>query len=248
MITIILPAYNEEKSLPQLISQIRILAESQLTEKIVILVVDDGSTDRTAECVNNLVGNDILLVQHQGNKGLGQAIKTGFNEALRSFPDTRLIVTMDSDNTHPPSLLLPMVKAIEAGSDVVIASRYRRGARVVGLSWDRKVMSLGMSWMFRLILPIRGVRDYSCGYRVYKSQFIQEGIIRWGDQFVSQTGFSCMVEILLKLNQLHAIFYEVPLILRYDLKQGRSKMNVRVTIQKTIKLLYQERMRLLLNK
>ena len=248
MISIILPAYNEEQSLPLVIEQIRIQAEKSLVEGIKIIVVDDGSTDRTAECVQDLSGNDLLLVQHQANRGLGEAIKTGFTEALHLSPKARVIVTMDSDNTHPPGLLTKMILAIDEGNDVVIASRYRPGADVIGLTWDRELLSLGMSWIFRLFLPIQGVRDYSCGYRAYRSDLIQKGFNTWGDQFINQSGFSCMVDILLKLNHLHAIFYELPLILHYDLKQGKSKMKVSETIQNTLRLLIHEKFRLFTNK
>ena len=244
MIAIVLPAFNEEKSLPLVIKQIRIQSEKHLSEEIRIIVVDDGSTDNTADCVKNLSGNDLVLVQHQSNRGLGEAIKTGMLEALHLSPDVSVIVTMDSDNTHPPGLLMRMILAIDEGNDVVIASRYRPGAQVIGLTRDRELLSLGMSWLFRLFLPIHGVRDYSCGYRAYRSDIIQNGFKKWGDQFINQSGFSCMLDILLKLNQIHAIFYELPLILRYDQKQGKSKMKVSETIKNTLRILIHERFRL----
>ena len=245
MIAIVLPAYNEEKSLPGLIMQIRILAGKRLPEGVKIIVVDDGSTDHTAECVRSIAGDDLLLIQHAHNKGLGEAIKTGLLNALQLSPGVDVIVTMDSDNTHTPGLLMRMIMLLEEGNDVVIASRFRPGARTIGVTLDREILSIGMSWIFRLLLPIRGVRDYSCGYRAYRSDVLRQAFDKWGDLFISQSGFSCMVDILIKLNRLNAIFYEIPLILRYDYKLGKSKMNVGITVRHTLSLLLRERFRLL---
>ena len=129
-----------------------------------------------------------------------------------------------------------MVLLIEEGHEVVIASRYRPGARMVGVPQSRQLFSLGMRWLFRILFPITGVRDYSSGFRAYRAGLLLEAFSRWGDRFISESGFACMVEILLKLGRLGAIMCEVPLILRYDRKPGISKMNVSKTIRQTLVL------------
>ena len=144
---------------------------------------------------------------------------------------------MDADDTHTPGLILRMVRMIREGHDVVIASRYRPGSRVVGLTWFRKVMSYGASWLFRFLMPIHGVRDFTCGFRAYRADVIQNAIKHYGDKFVDQDGFQCMVDILLKLRRMNLIFGEVPFILRYDYKEGASKMNVGRTVRKTLQLI-----------
>jgi dolichol-phosphate mannosyltransferase len=85
------------------------------------------------------------------------------------------------------------------------------------------------------------VRDYSCGYRAYRASLLREAFARWDQDFISEPGFSCMVDILLKLDKLGAICTEVPMILRYDRKPGKSKMNVRKTIWQTLSLLIRRR-------
>lgn len=242
MIVVVLPAYNEQDTIVPLIESIRNTARKRFLEKLKIVVVDDGSSDETAGQVNALADDDTILIQHLQNKGLGEAIKTGFLYALNLAPDVDVIVTMDSDNTHTPGLLTRMVMTLDEGNDMVIASRYRPGARVVGLSWYRELLSIGMSWMFRILLPIPGVRDYSCGYRAYRATLLREAFKKWGSLFVSQSGFSCMVDILLKLNRLGAIISEVPLILHYDYKRGKSKMNVTKTIRETLILAFREKL------
>ena len=241
MIAIVLPAYNEEGSISLLIEHIRTIAKKHLPEKVAMIVVDDGSADNTVACVQALADSDIILLRHPKNMGLGEAIKTGMLHAINLSPDVDVVITMDSDNTHSPGLLKRMILAVEEGSDVVIASRYQPGARVVGVSRYRQLLSLGMSWMFRLLLPVPGVKDYSCGYRAYRAELLRSAFQKWDNQFISQSGFSCMVEILLKLKHLNAIMMEVPMILRYDYKKGKSKMNVRKTVLDTLALAWRER-------
>jgi dolichol-phosphate mannosyltransferase len=77
--------------------------------------------------------------------------------------DVEVVVTMDSDNTHSPGLFLRMIMALDEGNDVVIASRYRHGSRVIGLNLYRKILSLGMSYLFRILFPIKGVRITAAG-------------------------------------------------------------------------------------
>ena len=96
--------------------------------------------------------------------------------------------------------------------------------------------------LFQLFFPTRGIRDYTCGYRAYRASVLTEAFRRYGDDFVNQEGFQCMVDILIKLRRMDLIFREVPLILRYDLKGGASKMNVARTVRRTLELMAQRRL------
>jgi dolichol-phosphate mannosyltransferase len=94
--------------------------------------------------------------------------------------------------------------------------------------------------MFRILFHIPGVSDYSSGYRAYRVSVVKKAFQFWGDEFINQTGFSCMVDILLKLRKMDVVFSEIPLILRYDKKVGNSKMDVKKTIFVTLKLAIKE--------
>ena len=111
-----------------------------------------------------------------------------------------------------------------------------------GVPWHRNALSLGASVLFRALFPTRGVRDYTSGYRAYRGQVLRDAFARYGDAFVDQEGFQCMVDILLKLREMDVIFNEVPLILRYDNKEGASKMNVWRTTRNTLGLLARRRL------
>src|SRR5262249_45187187 len=101
--------------------------------------------------------------------------------------------------------------------------------------------SKGASWLFQFFFPIHGVRDYTCGYRAYRAGAMKQLIDRHGKEFISERGFSCMVDILLRLRESDLVFTEVPMVLRYDLKPGLSKMKVAQTIFDTLKLLMKRR-------
>ncbi|NOH00765.1 MAG: glycosyltransferase [Chloroflexi bacterium] len=239
MITVVLPAYNEENSIGPLLSRVSELM-GRKHFPIRVIVVDDGSKDKTAENAKRAMP-EAVVISHDGNKGLGEAIKTGLLAALEASTEKDIIVTMDSDDSHAPALIGKMVERIEEGCDVVIASRYLPESRVVGVSFYRQVLSIGASLLFRMMYPIPGVRDYTCGYRAYRAAVLKVAFERWGNDFVNQTGFSVMVDILLKLSRLNVVCAEVPIILRYDRKPGASKMNVRRTIMQTLNLLVKHR-------
>ena len=164
-------------------------------------------------------------------------------EVVGRAGDRDVILTMDADNSHVPGLIPSMVRVIAEGYDVVIASRYQAGARVVGLTARRRILSFGASLLFRGLFPIPNVRDYTCGFRAYRAELIR-GVLEENPQFISERGFSCMVDILLKLRvrEPSVTMAEVPLLLRYDKKKGASKMNVGATIGDTLRLVVRRRL------
>jgi dolichol-phosphate mannosyltransferase len=238
---VVLPAYNEEEALPLLLdSLIEHLTEER--KDFSIVVVNDGSKDKTGEVAEGYAKKGpVIAIHNDGNRGLAETMRRGLMEAVARASAKDIIVTMDADNTHPAGLALRMVRLIREGNDVVIASRYREGSHVRGVSFHRLVLSIGASWLFRIAFPIRGVRDYTCGYRAYRAEAVKRLIEQHGREFISERGFSCMVDILLRLRENNLVFTEVPLVLRYDLKPGLSKMKVLQTVFDTLKLLVRRR-------
>lgn len=241
-VIIVLPAYNEERNIGRLLDRmIDALEEEHLLYEIV--VVDDGSSDGTVGVIERYHAHlPVTLYRHDVNQGLGAAIRDGLFLASKAASDDDTVITMDADETHTPGLILRMVRMVREGCDVVIASRYQPGARVVGVSLFRRSLSLGASTLFRIFFPTSGVRDFTCGYRAYRGSVLHQAISTYGEEFVETSGFQCMVDILLKLRKLDVVFGEVPLILRYDLKQGRSKMRILRTIRDSLELLVRRRL------
>jgi len=239
---IVLPAYNEEEALPKLLTRIG-ETFTNLPIDYAIVVVDDGSRDQTATISEQLATQlPIRVVRHEVNQGLGATIRDGLRTAVELADEQDIIVTLDADNTHPPELIPRMLQMIQEGHDIVIASRFQRGARVVGVPFNRVVMSLFARLLFTVVFPIKGVRDYTCGFRAYRTGVLERAFAKYGDQFVSESGFSCMVDVLLKLRNKDLLMGEVPLLLRYDHKGGVSKMKVLRTIWKSLNLILRRRM------
>lgn len=234
MIYLLLPAYNEQEALALLLPKIhQVMQQHQLTGQIV--VVDDGSADGTAEAARAAGAHQVLA--HPHNMGLAAALRTGLGYIASAAQSDDVIVIMDADNTHDPDLIPRMLQQIDAGFAVVIASRFRPGARVVGVPFIRQFLSSLGGWVYRLLVPIRGVRDYTCGYRAYRAGVIQKAVQCWGDRFITETGFAAMVDILLKLRLLdHVSMTELPFVLRYDRKPGVSKMRVGANITASLRL------------
>lgn len=237
-ILVVLPAYNEEENIGELLSQIRFALEEDSKTGYRVFVVNDGSKDRTGEIVSEMAKEmPIELLVHEVNQGLGATIRDGLYRAVRYSSKNDIIITMDADATHNPGLILRLMRMIIEGHDVVIASRFQPGARVIGLVWYRKLLSYVASLIFRITYPIKGVRDYTCGYRAIRADVLKNAIAEYGDSFVDQDGFQCLVDILLKLRRRKLLFGETPLILRYDQKGGMSKMNIGRTIKNTLILI-----------
>jgi dolichol-phosphate mannosyltransferase len=240
-VLVVLPAYNEEQGLGVLLRRLdQSMDEDGFPYQII--VVDDGSRDATARiAADHARYMPIRLERHAVNQGLGATIRDGLRVAVSLARDEDVIVVMDADNTHTPGLIRNMFRVVREGADVVIASRYRPGSRIRGVPPHRRLLSFGARVVFQLVFPTPGIRDYTCAYRAYRASVLTEAFRRYGDDFVNQDGFQCMVDILLKLRRMDLIFREVPLILRYDLKEGASKMNVAGTIGRTLRLVAERR-------
>ena len=235
---LVLPAYNEQASLPALLERAKSALGSRRDLEYRVVVVNDGSTDRTLEVAQSHAGRmPLTIVDHGRNRGLGEAIKSGLAKAVELARPGDVIVTMDADNTHPPDLIPPMMRKIRDGYDLVVASRYVDGAEQVGLRPHRKVLSRGAGLLMKTLFPIPGVRDYSCGFRAYSAAILSRAVAAYGNAFVEEQGFSCFVDILLKLRRLNVRACEVPLDLRYDFKEGASKMRIGRTIRRYIRLM-----------
>jgi dolichol-phosphate mannosyltransferase len=234
-----LPAYNEAENLPPLLTRVGASWSGRFPFRI--LVVDDGSRDATASVAEAAARElPVHVIRHDRNRGLAAAIRTGIREACQRAGDGDVIVTMDADNSHPPELVPHMLERIEAGYDLVIASRFVRGGREEGVPWRRRMLSRAARAVFRWVFPIAGVRDYTTGFRAYRAALLRELWRIYGDRLIEATAFSVMTEILLKARRLRPRIAEVPLVLRYDLKEGQSKMRLFRTLRDYAGLLRRE--------
>ncbi|MDD2483589.1 MAG: glycosyltransferase [Eubacteriales bacterium] len=244
-ITVILPAYNEEENIETMVArwqEFREVLKKNYGLELELVAVNDGSKDRTKELGEQLEKEytNFTLVNHAKNKGLGEAVKTGIKYFLSQSPERAFLCLMDCDNTQDPAYVVDLLdKANTTEADVVIASRYQKGAEVKGVSGFRLLMSEGAKYVFSFILNVPDVRDYTCGYRLYSRRILLAATERFGENLVAESGFTCMVELLYKLYCCGAKFAEIPFALRYDFKKGASKMSVAKTAVSSIRLAMQ---------
>jgi dolichol-phosphate mannosyltransferase len=231
-IVVCLPSYNEAGNLPDLIRDTH-----DAVPEATILVVDDGSSDATGELAREAAKTmPVVVVPHERNMGLAQAIRTAFAHAGQLVRDDGFVIMMDADGTHRPEQIHNMAKKAEAGADLVVAGRYLEGTSVTGVPWHRKVLSAGARFLSRALFGNLVAKDVSCGYRLYTSRLLRCAREAYGDGLIVSPGFSVSLELLVKLVKLGARVDQVPLNLRYDLKKGQSKIRIVRTILQYLKL------------
>ena len=239
MIHILLPCYNEYQNLIPLIKKINKISK---IDKINILLVNDGSIDETHKklgFLRKISKNKITYINHKKNQGLNIALLNGFNKIISIAKTNDIIFTLDSDNTHPVSLIPKMSNLIKFKRyDIVIASRFKSGGKVKGLSSFRTLLSIGAKLIFNLFININNVDDYTCNFRAYKYDILKKSNLI-NKKFFSNKDFSIAADLLININKRikNLRIFEVPLVLRYDNKIGESKMNVGRTILKTLNLI-----------
>ncbi len=240
MLFFIIPAYNEEKNISSLLESVgKKMAELGLPYRMV--VVNDGSVDRTRGIVESYKNKlPIVLINHEANKNVGQVFRTAFQYVMSEANSNDRIITKEADNTSDLSILPEMLKKADEGYDLVLASCYARGGKVTNTTIDRIFLSSIANHMLRLFFPIKGVRTYSSFYRVYRADILKKAFAVYGDSFIEENGFACMVEILVKLSRLRIKIAEVPMILRCDLRKDKSKMNKTETIRAYFHLMARE--------
>lgn len=241
MIYILLPCYNEYKNLKIIIKKINNLSIN-LKYNFKIIIVNDGSTDETGIYINKIKKiskNKIIYIKHKKNLGLNNSMFSGFKKFIYLGRINDLIITLDSDNTHPISLFPRLIKLIKNKKiDLVIASRFQNGSKVIGLSFFRKLLSEVARIVFKLTISINNVEDYTCNFRAYSFKIVKKSKLI-NKKFFLNKDFSIAADLLvnLKKNCPNIKIAEIPLILRYDKKIGESKMKILKNIFKTLFLI-----------
>lgn len=204
---------NEEKSASLCVDRV-IKQLSKITNRSILVITDDGSTDRTAKILKakkKRYKNKLIILTHEKNKGYGVAMQTGISYAIRKNFDFYL--TMDSDLTNPPKYIPEFVKAISDNVDCIKASRYVRGGKVVGVSFFRQIVSiLGnnfANWTFGV-----KIKDCTNGFRMVRLKLLK------GVKF-KERNFSIILEEMYILKKRGALFSEIPNVL-YARKNSKS--------------------------
>lgn len=226
-ITIVIPCYNEEASLPYLANTLKSV-EKNLSEKGFqpnFIFIDDKSKDETFKNLNELFGEkkNVKIIQHAENQGVAAGIMTGLKEA-----ETEIVCSMDCDCTYDPHELENMLPLLADEVDLVTASPYHKAGGVRNVPGWRLFLSKGASWLYRRTLHAK-LDTYTSCFRVYRrSSFVALEL--------EEKGFLGVAEMLGKLDLKGGRIVEYPTVLEVRLF-GFSKMKTARTIFGHLKLL-----------
>lgn len=212
----------------------------QLDYKMVL--VNDGSTDRTLEAIEAFTKSiTIELCSYHPNCGVGEALRRGFDLALKIAKDNDVIITSEADNTSDLGILDEMIQKIRDGYDLALASCYTKGGGVQGTTFFRMILSRSANILLRLFFFRRGIHTYSSFYRAYKSRALREVSRAYGKDLIKENGFECMVELLVKFLRNNKFrICEVPMVLDGRRREDKSKMRVVQTTFGFLKVIFQE--------
>jgi dolichyl-phosphate beta-glucosyltransferase len=180
-LTILIPAYNEARRLPDTLTKIEQYCSSYLDQPYELLVVDDGSFDETSLRVRDLQKQipSLVLHRYEKNHGKGYALRTGMNLAGGQF-----ILFTDSDLSTPIEELPAFLKRLSDGDAVVIATRKNPEASILQRqSLWRESMGKAFTWLSNTILGLN-VSDFTCGFKGFekvagKRIFEMQKVNRW---------------------------------------------------------------------
>jgi dolichol-phosphate mannosyltransferase len=217
----VIPAYNEELNLPRLFEDLESRPALFLSHGSRVIVVDDGSEDRTAELVTDYAGPLPLELLRLGrNQGPGAAFRAGFAAALEHCPDHGFVVTLEADTTSDLDALPRMLERAAAGAELVLASWSMHN-----VSPFRRLLSTAAGFVVRHALGVNA-KTVSSFFRVYRARTLRAAVERYGDGFVRERGFACKAEILANIARLGARVEEVQVDLDWSKREGESKMPV----------------------
>jgi len=209
VVSVVVPTYNERENIDELLSRIHTSLNEVDYE---VVVVDDNSPDGTAERVIELSSKyPVKLVRRAGKLGLSSAILDGVKVCSGDY-----VVVMDADLQHPPEVIKELLRNASR-CDIVIASRYVRGGCIVGFPLIRRVISLGATYMARILVPqARSIKDPLSGFFLIRKELIEE------TEIAVPSGYKILLEIISQHNNLKIC--EVPYVFQSRVR-GESKLS-----------------------
>jgi dolichyl-phosphate beta-glucosyltransferase len=229
-LSVVIPAYNEERRLPFYLSGIVAYLEAQPFSSEVI-IVDDGSQDGTAAIVERFAAENsrVRLIRLPQNQGKGYAVKTGMLKACG-----RLRLFADADGATPIKELAGLKKTIEAGADVAVGSRaLRDDSHTVKTQFHRKLMGTVFNFIVRT-LTVKGINDTQCGFKLFTAEAANAAFPM---QRIHDFGFD--VEVLYICHKKGYRIVEVPVnwtdvpgskvrLIRDSLRMSKDVMKIRL--------------------
>lgn len=242
---ILIPVLNEAGNIMRLVDGLRLLSsELQNRFEMHVLLVDDGSRDNTSKLAKQSAveaGLQLTVLRHEINRGPGKAFATGFCHLSPLLRDNDLVMTMEGDNTSRLDLVKQMLVRLTEGFDVVFASPYAYGGKIVNTSAYRIFLSSIANLFIKELLGMHGLLTVSSFFRLYRAPALKKLQGVYGPEIVERRGFECMVEMTMKMMNLQITISEVPMVLDTHARVGKSRMKILKTIRGYLSLWFLKR-------
>ncbi len=216
---VLIPTYNEAANI-LLVMQ----AVLGLSEEISMLIIDDGSTDGTAELVKDMRAqypDRIDILERESKLGLGTAYLAGFRYALEH--QFEFVCEMDADFSHNPEDLPQLIAPIKNGvADLTVGSRYINGVRVINWPLSRLILSYGAGIYTRFITRLP-VTDVTAGFKCYHRRVLEAIDLHK----VKSNGYSFQIEMKYRAWRKGFRLMEVPIVFT-ERTEGQSKMSKKI--------------------
>ena len=180
MILILLPAYNEEESLPVLMPKTQKnfrLAWMKATKFWSVMMV---VRIEPRKCSKNMLGiMPLEIIKHKINRGLGESSRDLFERAAELVDAGDVIVRLDCDDTHEPEFIPSIVEKVRSGYDVVIASRFAPGGGQMGVDGYRAFISRGANLFMKFFFPILGLKNIPADFEAIVQKKFKRRLTFW---------------------------------------------------------------------
>lgn len=229
---VMVPVFNEAPNIAAL-NEAFVQLRGELSERFAMrfVLVDDGSSDDTVAIARREAGPlDLVVLQHETNRGPGAAFATGFAWLAGELREGDWVITMEGDNTSRHELIKQMLTRAAEGFDAVFASPYMYGGGFTQTSFLRKLLSSGANLIVKDLLDIQGILTVSSFFRLYRARTLLALQRAFGPGIVERAGFESMVEMVMKMAMLGISISEVAMLLDSSRRKGKSKMKVLRTI------------------
>jgi len=217
----VIPTYNERENIGMMIETINRIGKKFPKWKNEIVIVDDYSPDGTDQVVREYqkkFPNVHLLLKKK--EGLGKALIMGYNFAIKKLKGD-IVIPNDADFQWDPYDYPKLVKKIEEGFDVAVASRHVGDGRTIGWSWFRKLNhDISNSLLAWFVAGVHEVKDHAGNFKAIRVRGVLDKVPL---HKMKNAGFSFQLHILYEISKVGARFAEVPVVF-CDRKRGRSKI------------------------
>lgn len=201
LFSVVVPMYNEDKIAQKCIKKI-LKAISKTDPKGHLIVVNDGSTDKTSEICNKIVHKNFKLISHDINRGYGASIQTALKFSIRKF---KYLLYIDSDLTNDPNDIPKFIEKMKEDFDLIKGSRYVRGGFFQNVPFYRMIISYIGNKLAKFLFNSQ-LSDITNGFRAIKINNLKEKKFK-------QKDFSIIMEEFYYLKKIKAKIVEIPIIL-----------------------------------